>query len=114
MSWKISEKGNIVMTKGDTPAFTVNLTTQDERGNLYDYEFQDGDEVIFAVRREKEDGRFLFSIPMDKETHQIIFTEGDTKHLPVGNYIYEVSLNNGSYHCTFIENRILKLTTEIY
>lgn len=114
MSWKMSDTGNITMTKGDTPSFTINITKVNEEGVVIDYELQPNDIVIFAVKRNKEDGGYLFKREMDPDNFQVTLKEEDTKELPTGNYIYEVSLNNGEYHCTFIENKILKLTTEIY
>lgn len=44
----------------------------------------------------------------------IRFAEEDTKHLELGRYIWELSLNKANgYRCTFIANKVLKLTVEV-
>lgn len=110
MSWMIDENNRITMTKGDTPTFSFELLLPD--GTPYEYE--DGDRVVFATKKNKYDAEPAFTIEADLETKTISFSEEDTKELEIGKYIWELSLNKADgYRCTFIANRILKLTVEV-
>ena len=110
MSWMIDENNRITMTKGDTPTFSFEILLPD--GNSY--EFEDGDSVVFAAKKNKYDTAPAFTIEADLETRTISFSEEDTKELEIGKYIWEMSLNKADgYRCTFIANRVLKLTVEV-
>ena len=110
MSWSVDENMRIVMTKGDTPmfAFQVFLPVG------YEYEFEEGDRVIFAAKRNKTDEEPAFTIEGNIADKTISFSEADTKDLEIGKYIWELSLNRlDGYRCTFIANKVLKLTVEV-
>lgn len=110
MSWNIDENYRIEMTKGDTPTFTFELFLPDGTP----YEFEDGDNVVFAAKQNKYDTEPAFMIEADLETKTITFSEEDTKNLELGKYIWELSLNKADgYRCTFIANKVLKLTVEV-
>lgn len=110
MSWMIDENNRITMTKGDTPTFSFEILLLD--GSIY--EFEDGDSVVFAAKKNKYDTVPAFIIEADLETRTISFSEKDTKELEIGKYIWEMSLNKADgYRCTFIANRVLKLTVEV-
>ena len=110
MSWNIDENYKIEMTKGDTPTFSFEIRLPD--GTLYD--FEEGDRVVFAAKQNKYDIQPAFTIEADLETKTISFAEEDTKGLELGKYIWELSLNKADgYRCTFIENKVLKLTVEV-
>ena len=110
MSWNIDENYKIEMTKGDTPTFTFELFLPDGTP----YEFEEGDDVVFAAKQNKYDIEPALMIEADLETMSITFSEEDTKNLEIGKYIWELSLNKADgYRCTFIANKVLKLTVEV-
>lgn len=107
------ETGLIRMTKGDTPVFKIECNIIDNDGKLVPYQPLETDEIVFALTQNKGDSELL-TIYADLETMSIIFKEEDTKFLDLGKYWYEISLNSGDYHCTFVEGKRLILTHEIY
>lgn len=110
MSWSIDENNMIIMTKGDTPTFTFEILLPDGTP----YEFEEGDSVVFAAKQNKYDTEPAFVIEADLETKTITFSEEDTKNLEIGKYIWELSLNKADgYRCTFIANKVMKLTVEV-
>lgn len=110
MSWMIDEDMKIEMTKGDTPSFAFLAFLPDGT----EYVFEEGDSVVFAAKRNKADEEPAFMIEADLSDKTISFSEEDTKHLELGRYIWELSLNKANgYRCTFIANKILKLTVEV-
>ena len=110
MSWNIDENYKIEMTKGDTPTFSFEIRLPDGTP----YEFEEGDSVVFAAKQNKYDTEPAFTIEADLETKTISFAEEDTKGLELGKYIWELSLNKADgYRCTFIANKVLKLTVEV-
>ena len=110
MSWNIDENYRIEMTKGDTPTFSFDIFLPDGTP----YEFEDGDSVVFAAKQSKYDTTAAFTIMADLDTKTISFSEEDTKNLEIGKYIWELSLNKADgYRCTFIANKVLKLTVEV-
>jgi len=110
VSWTIDENYKIVMTKGDTPTFTFDVFLPDGTP----YEFEDGDSVVFAAKKNKYDTEPAFTIEADLETKTITFSEENTKALEIGKYIWELSLNKiDGYRCTFVANKILNLTVEV-
>ena len=102
MSWVVHEDMKIEMTKGDTPSFAFQAF------------LPDGSEYDFAAKRNKADPEPALRIEADVKEKVIRFSEEDTKHLELGKYIWELSLNKSSgYRCTFIANKVLKLTVEV-
>ena len=110
MSWSIDKNNMIILTKGDTPTFTFEVLLPDGTP----YEFEEGDSVVFAAKQNKYDTEPAFTIEADLETKTISFSEEDTKNLELGKYIWELSLNKADgYRCTFIANKVMKLTVEV-
>lgn len=114
--WKIDNNYNITMTKGDTPSFKLNLTTKDEEGDVIPYEVKEDDQIIFAVKQKANDEQVLINIEIPHDTMILKIPQNQTKYLGVGKYIYEISINNAEddFHDTFITERTLELTTEVY
>lgn len=113
--WEINKDNMMIrMTKGDTPSFKIECNVKDENGVSNPYIPEEDDEFIFAVKEGRDDDDPLFSITIPNDTMVVTFREEHTKYLELGKYMYEVSLNKGDYHCTFIANKILKLEAEIY
>ena len=51
MSWVVHEDMKIEMTKGDTPSFAFQAFLPDGS----EYEFEEGESVVFAAKRNKAD-----------------------------------------------------------
>lgn len=113
MSW-LYNRGTIIMTKGDTPSFKINVNVIGEGGNVVKYEPLENDKIVFAVKKNASDSGYLFMKEIPHDSMEMTFKEEDTKDLAEGDYIYEVSLNSGDYHCTFIANKTLRLEPEVY
>lgn len=113
--WKIDNNFNITMTKGDTPSFKINLTTKDEEGQTVPYEVQDDDVIMFAVK-EMNGTDVLISLEIPHDTLILKIPQNQTKFLGTGKYTYEISINNtdDDFHDTFIADKILELTNEVY
>lgn len=116
MSWDVnSENGTIKITKNDTPTFKINVNIKNNETNeLMEYTPGDGDEIIFAIKMERDDDNPLVVIPIDNDTMSVTFPPHWADGMSLGKYWYEVSLNNGDYHETFIESRRLIIVMEIY
>lgn len=116
MSWEINkDSGLIKITKNDTPTFNLNLTAYNqETGEYIKYVPSSDDSIIFAISEDKYTNTPLVTIPLDKSTMSLTFPEGWANGLELGKYWYEISLNNGDYHETFIEGKRLIITMEIY
>ncbi|MBQ0088995.1 MAG: hypothetical protein KBT27_06655 [Prevotellaceae bacterium] len=106
--------GCITMTRGDTPSFIVKpKIVNPDTGERTDYVPQEGDKIIFAMKKSAASDEILVKeIPTD--TMRFTLEEEDTKNLKYGVYLYEVSLKRGSFICTFITNKQIMLTTELY
>ena len=111
MAWNVDEENlTITMTKGDTPTFAFQALLPDGT----EYEFEEGDSVVFAAKKNKTDPDPAFVIEADLEQKTIQFSESDTKDLELGKYIWELSLNKANGHRdTFIDNRVLRLKVEV-
>ena len=79
-----------------------------------EYEFEEGDSVVFAAKRNKADLEPAVRIEADVKEKVIRLSEEDPQPLELGRYIWELSLNKANgYRCTFIANKVLKLTVEV-
>lgn len=114
--WKIDSNYNISMTRGDTPSFKINLTTKDDDGNVVPYVVKADDEIVFAVKENELAVDVLIKVIVPHDSMILKIPENQTKYLGLGKYVYEVSLNNDNdeFHDTFIANKVLELTTEVY
>lgn len=119
--WKIANDSNgdikaIYLTAGDTPSFKINCNVKSESGEIEEYVPEANDEFVFACKQDKSDSEYLFKIDIPIDTMTVRFKEADTKNLTPGKYIWEVSLNKPDvdYHCTFLCEKLLLITTEVY
>lgn len=110
--WKIDNDLKIIMTRGDTPSFLVDLT--DEDGTPYVP--MDGDKIIWALKSSAKSPDLWAFIEIPTDTMILRLQESTTKALPFGEYVYEISLNNDAqgFHDTFICNKPLILAEELY
>lgn len=111
--WKIDEKSlKITMTRGDTPTFLLNILTPD---NL-PYTPKSGDKIVFCIKKSATDDEMLAYKEIPTSTLALKFEESMTRDLEFGEYVYEISLNNDidDYHDTFIANKRLAITEELY
>lgn len=77
------EENRIWLTRGDTAEF---------RPIIQDYEAQEGDEVIFAVKRTTNNDAPAIRLAI-AAGENITFTNELTSDLPLGTYLYELKLN---------------------
>lgn len=101
---------SITLTRGDT--FKADLLLTDSTGALYVP--SEGDEIRFAM---KED--FCDSLPaivkvIPNDTLLLWLEPEDTKHLPVGKYVYDIQITfaDGDVD-TFINRASFTLTEEV-
>ncbi len=81
------KKNNIYHMRGDTGCIGLNFydNTQEQ-----DYSMQDGDYVIFTVKKNTKTNEILYQKIGTK--NQLIFHHGDTNDLPAGRYVYDIQL----------------------
>ena len=109
--WNINKYNEIRMTKGDTPFVHVTIYVEMPDGSYQEYIPAEEDQVIFAVGG--KDG-IIFSKDIPHDTMTLFIEERDTGSVEEGEYSYEISLNSGAFHCTFVPSTRFILTTEIY
>lgn len=116
--WEIDPNTLMIKcTLNDTPTFNISVNVIDsETEEIVPYIPDAEDVIIFAIRKDKKSGDPLVTFEVDKESMTVTFEEGWGDYLPdgVGKYFYEVSLNRGQYHDTFISSKILLVLPEIY
>lgn len=117
--WEINPDTLMIKcTLNDTPTFNVsaNVIVNPETKETIPYIPDEEDEFVFAIRKNKKSGDPLVTFNVDKESMSVTFEEGWGDYLPdgPGKYFYEVSLNRGQYHDTFISSKILLVLPEIY
>lgn len=116
MSWSVNKDTmTIKMTKGDSAIFKIACNVMTDEGSVVPYEPVENDHFIFAMK-EQDDRRPIIKKEIPKDTMILMLDEEDTKDLDYGTYVWEVSVNNeeSGYHDTFIDNKKLVLTYEVY
>lgn len=81
--------GNIKITKGDSAALKVLLTT----GNGEAYTMDSGDVLTLTVKKKPENGVMM---KVTSDTEVIKLTPADTKALEVGNCCFDIELKTKS------------------
>ena len=99
----------IIMTRGDTA--TIDLSIKDD--NKEEYELEDGDVVVFSVKKNLSDEKYLMKKTFDEK--QIVIESDDTKDLSFGEYLYDVELTfSDGKVATIITPSTLKLEGEVH
>lgn len=101
-------QNNLYLTRGDTAVFPLKVTYMDDT----EYTFEEGDKVLFTVKKKTTDGETLFQKEI---TNGVLFLmPEDTKALPYGRYCYDVQLTKryGTVR-TIIPPHILKICEEV-
>lgn len=100
----------IYLTRGDTAFLDIQLW--DESGAIY--EPQEGDKVIFRLKKVANVGNVLLEKEVDTSTMILELEEDDTKSLNFQPYKYEVELVTASgQHYTAIENADFEIGVEL-
>lgn len=104
------KNNKISMTRGDTLKCKIVVTGPDGQ----EYIPQEGDKILFAVKKTSSDKECLFTVDVPYDTCLLHIKPEDTKDLEFGTYKYDMSitLSNGDVH-TFIEVTDLIITEEI-
>lgn len=107
----ISVKNNrITMTRGDT--CRIKITLNDDNGD--EYTPQEGDVIRFAAKKEYTDSEPVIFVEVPTDTMVLEIKPNDTKHLPFGNYVYDLQITfaDGTVN-TFVYKGQLKLDEEV-
>ena len=110
----------IYMTRGDSARIQVVPKVKDETtGEKIPYELQDGDRIVFRLKRKAEDS---ITVHCEKEANidlennkAILFLEPvDTETCEFKEYRYEFELiTSDDFHSTFIENQPFSMGKEL-
>jgi hypothetical protein len=110
----------IYMTRGDSARIQVVPKVKDETtGEKVPYELQDGDRIVFRLKRKAEDSITVHcekEASIDLENNKaILFLEPvDTETCEFKEYRYEFELiTSDDFHSTFIENQPFSMGKEL-
>lgn len=104
------EDGTIRLTRGDTAAFTINITNEvtDEVYNM-----ASDDTLTMSVKKKAKNSEMCFSKTV-VGTNKILIEPSDTKGLDFGKYVYDVELVTSSGGTsTIIEPTTFELLPEV-
>ena len=100
----------IYLTRGDTMQVELTLTNADGTA----YEPAEGDEVIFRLRKNVNEGTVLIEKSIDTSTMVLELAPEDTIPLSSGTYHYEVEIiTSQGHHYTVIEDTIFTIGREL-
>lgn len=110
MSYSVSGK-TITMTRGDT-AYIYVTPKYKETGDVY--EPQEGDSILFTVKRKATDTEALIEKEIPTATMQLCIKPEDTKPLRFGDYVFDIQMTyaNGDVD-TFITEGTFVITAEV-
>lgn len=110
MSFAVKGK-SISLTRGDTFYCKLQIQQLDD----IPYEPQPGDVIRFAVKRQIADAEPVILKYIPIETMVLKIEPEETKHLPFGNYVYDMELTkaNGDVD-TFITESSFTITKEVW
>ncbi len=98
------ENQTIYLTRGDTAKFSPIIE---------DYEVQDGDLIVFTVKKVETDPTPAIRIEIAAEA-EVELTHEDTVNLPSGDYVYDLCLHGKDGRIsTFINGEKLVLLGEL-
>ena len=96
MGYKVNGT-TIQITRGDSGYFAFTPYAMDENGEWSVYQPQEGDEIIFNMKKKMADSyRILLKKKVDLETFQMKLEPNETKGLDFGEYEYEVQLTTAA------------------
>ena len=94
----------IEIVRGTTK--TLAITVTDSNNDIYTLE--DGEKVVFGVKRKPEDSRpVILKTPTSGENgvYAMTITPADTEELPFGKYFFDVGILSGSNYHNIIKPR---------
>jgi len=109
---------NIEMTRGDTLILPIEICFADENGDLHEYEFEEGDEISFALKKDYNDEEILIEKDIPCDNPILILNPEDTKKLDQPDvYVYDIQITlNDGYVTTIIgkkQKAKLKIIEEV-
>lgn len=110
MSYTISARNSITLTRGDSFIAIVNI--EDQNGN--EYFPKEGSTLRFALKKDYDEYKPLLvkDIPIDTLIFEL--KPEDTKPLPFGNYVYDIQLTTPEGRIdTIIPKGKFKLSEEV-
>lgn len=100
---------DIYLTRGDSARLQIAITNDSGEP----YEVQEGDEVLFTVKKTVADAMALIQKTMTEEG-EILIQPADTEGLAFGRYVYDCQLKTAAGDVyTFIPPSLFKLTEEV-
>lgn len=109
MSYTISEKNSITLTRGDS--FIAHVEIYDPNGE--DFVPEEGSEVRFALKKDYTDFRPILVVNIPIDTMILELKPCQTKPLDFGKYVYDIQLTTSQGLVdTFIKGR-MTLTEEV-
>lgn len=119
------EDNHIYMTRGDSFSRKIDIMQKDsECGELYPYEMQPGDQVIFALKTDEyigirytdfKEAEPLLRKEVSPETLMLELEPEDTRDLKFGKYVYDVHLvKEDGWVDTFIQDEEFDLLKEAH
>lgn len=110
MSSKISSKGTISLTRGDTFYAIIKLYNKNDE----EVTLSEGDSVRFAVKEDYDLDDVLLEIDIPVDTMTLRIAPEDTKNLDFGTYVYDVQVTfaNGDVD-TVIPRKTLNILEEV-
>lgn len=109
--FEVDDYNNIFLTRGDTGIFTVTLL--DDEGQPFVP--TEGDSIRFAMAKKygaSSDVLINKQFPVDTLTLEI--EPDDTKHLPFGDYVYDIEYTDSDGHVSTVIIAKITLTKEVY
>ena len=113
------EGQKIYLTRADSAIFKVIPKVKDEHGDKIPYELQEGDSIIFRLKRKAEDNYEVIcekQCEIDVENNQAILklVPIDTESCEFKEHRYECELvTYDDFHSTFIENQPFTIGKEL-
>lgn len=111
MSYAISDRNIITLTRGDT--FIARVDIADHAGN--EFVPPEGSTMRFALKADYHDIRPTMVVDIPTDTMILELKPEHTKCLPFGNYVYDIQLTTADGIVdTIIPKGRLKLSEEVY
>lgn len=108
--FRIDEGQNIIIVRGDSAQFDIKVTQDDGQGGTIDYEMQEGDVLLFTVKKNTRQKEMIFQ----KSGQSITILPEDTENLSYGTYQYDVEFTGADgYVDTIITPHDFEVAEEV-
>ena len=94
--YRIDNDGVISMIRGDTASFDIIVYTENDQGELVEYELEPGDRLDFTVKKSTKVEEKLISKIANEQSQHIVIDPSDTEGLKYGTYKYDIQFTSAS------------------